>query len=94
VSTYHVYIVTNAMKTLYTGMSNNLERRIFEHRARASPGFSSEHGTDRLVFVEAYSDINEAIAREKQIKGWRRPKKIALIEANNPGWDDLSEGWE
>lgn len=81
---YYVYILANERKTIYVGITNNLERRIWEHRNRTTPGFASEHGCDKIVHIKAFPYVNDAIAREKQIKGWRRSKKIALIEGKNP----------
>ena len=86
---YFVYIATNGSKTLYTGVTNNLIRRMYEHRNSLVPGFTSKYRIDRLVYCETTSDIKAAIAREKQIKGWRRERKIALIESANPKWADL-----
>lgn len=86
---YYVYIMTNKSKTLYTGVTNNLERRVYEHKHRLVPGFTSKYNIDKLVHFETTSDVNSAIAREKQIKGWLRSKKIALIESSNPEWRDL-----
>ena len=91
--TYYVYIMTNRSKTLYTGMTNDLMRRIGEHKSKAVPGFTQRYNIDRLVFFEETGDVRAAIAREKQIKGWSRAKKIALIESMNAGWKDLSEDW-
>ena len=88
---YFVYIMTNKSVTLYTGVTNNLERRIYEHKHHLVKGFTSKYKIDKLVYFEETSDINAAISREKQIKGWLRKKKIALIESMNPGWKDLSE---
>jgi putative endonuclease len=90
---YYVYIMANRSRTLDTGVTNNLERRVYEHKNRVIPGFTSRYNITRLVYYEVFSDIRDAIAREKQIKGWLRAKKIALIEAVNPQWDDLSEEW-
>lgn len=90
---YYVYIMTNKSRTLYTGVTNNLERRVGEHKSKAIPGFTSKYNITKLVYYEEGSDINVAIAREKQIKGWLRAKKIALIESTNPEWRDLSEDW-
>lgn len=89
---YYVYILANERRTIYTGVTNNLERRLWEHRNRITPGFASEHGCDMVVLIEQFPDVRDAIAREKQIKGWRRSKKIALIEQDNPEWRDLSVG--
>jgi len=91
--TYCVYIMASASRTLYTGVTNNLERRVLEHRGKVVPGFSAQYNINRLVFYEACGDVRAAIAREKQIKGWVRKKKIALIESVNRDWKDLSGGW-
>jgi len=90
---YYVYIMTNKSRTLYTGVTNNLMRRIYEHKNKLIPGFTSKYNIQFLVYYEAGSDIHAAIAREKQIKGWLRVKKIALIDSMNPQWKDLSEEW-
>jgi putative endonuclease len=83
--------MTNKSGTLYTGVTNNLERRIYEHKHHLVKGFTNKYNIDKLVYFEETNDINVAISREKQIKGWLRKKKIALIESMNPGWKDLSE---
>ncbi|PIP73938.1 MAG: endonuclease [Nitrospinae bacterium CG22_combo_CG10-13_8_21_14_all_47_10] len=90
---YYVYILANASKTLYTGMTNDLERRIYEHKHKIIPGFAKRYNLTRLVYFEDTTEVKQAIAREKEIKGWVRQKKIALIESTNPGWDDLSCNW-
>jgi putative endonuclease len=91
---YHVYIVTNQRNgTLYTGVTNDLKRRIWEHRTKASPGFTAQYGLGRLVYFEEYPDITDAIAREKQIKAGSRAKKVALIERENREWKDLAVDW-
>jgi len=90
---YYVYIMTNKSRTLYTGVTNNLERRVYEHKHKLMPGFTSKYNITKLVYYEAGDNINVAIAWEKQIKGWLRAKKIALIESVNPEWRDLSEDW-
>jgi putative endonuclease len=87
---YYVYIMTNRSKTLYTGITNNLQRRVYEHKQKLIPAFTSKYNINQLVFYEITSDINVALSREKQIKGWLRSKKIALIESMNPEWRDLS----
>jgi putative endonuclease len=92
-STYYVYIMTNRSKTLYTGITNNLERRVFEHKHHLVEGFTERYNITKLVYYEETDDVREAISREKQIKGWLRRKKIALIESVNPTWNDLSENW-
>ena len=87
-----VYILANRRQgTLYTGVTSNLAQRIFQHRDGTTPGFATRYGCNRLVFYEAYERMDEAIAREKQIKGGSRAKKIALIETINPEWKDLYE---
>ena len=90
---YYVYIMTNRSRTLYVGVTSDLERRVFEHKSGAMEGFTKRYRIDRLVYFDATSDVEGAISREKEIKRWRRSKKIDLIEAENPGWKDLSEGW-
>ncbi len=79
--------------TLYVGMTGNLQKRVFEHKQRAHPGFSATYNCDRLVWFERFSEVYEAISRENELKGWTRAKKIALIKKNNPAWIDLSEEW-
>ena len=90
---YYVYIMTNRSRTLYTGVTNNLLRRVMEHKKKELPGFTQKYNITQLVFYEETDDINAAIAREKQIKGWLRKKKIDLIETMNPKWADLSADW-
>lgn len=87
---YYVYIMTNKSKTFYTGVTNNLLRRVSEHKAKIVPGFTSKYNINQLVFYESFTDIKDAITAEKKIKGWGRKKKIALIESGNPDWKDLS----
>lgn len=89
---YYVYIVTNKSKTLYTGVTNNLIRRIYEHKNKLIDGFTKKYNITILVYFESYENINDAIAREKQIKGWVRKKKIELVESTNKNWSDLSDG--
>jgi putative endonuclease len=90
---YYVYIMTNKSRTLYTGITNNLERRVYEHKNKLIEGFTKKYNITKLVYYEISNDVEAAIAREKQIKGWLRSKKIALIESVNPQWEDLSNGW-
>src|SRR5215467_3189251 len=85
---YWVYIATNRSTSLYTGVSNDLLRRMWEHKHHLVPGFTSRYKIDRLVYFEATSDVKAAIAREKEIKGWRREKKVRLVELVNPDWKD------
>ena len=90
---YYVYIMTNGKRTLYTGVTNNLYRRVYEHKEKLVPGFTKRYNIDYLVYIECTSDVVAAITREKQIKGWTRAKKISLIESSNPEWRDLSLDW-
>ena len=92
--TYYVYIMASASRVLYTGVTNNVLRRAAEHAGRQVPGFAARYRTKELVYVELFGDVRAAIAREKQIKGWLRRKKIALIESLNPQWKDLSAEWQ
>ena len=85
--------MTNRSRTLYTGVTNDLVRRVYEHKQKLIEGFTKKYNITILVHYEATPDIRSAIAREKQIKGWLRSKKIALIESANPQWRDLSEDW-
>jgi len=88
--TYWVYIVTNGRYgTLYVGVTNSLERRIAQHKAKEIPGFTKRYGLDRLMFYRGFGEIAEAIHFEKQLKRWRREWKIRLIEEDNPRWADL-----
>jgi len=91
--TYWVYIMTNKSGTLYTGVTGDLSRRVYEHRNRLIPGFTRRYKIDRLVHAEAFREVRDAIAREKQIKGWVRSRKLALINEANPDWHDLGEEW-
>jgi len=91
---YFVYIMTNRSGTLYTGVTNNLQRRVNEHRSGSVPGFTSIYRITHLVFYETTNNVKEAIAREKQIKGWVRKRKIELIESVNPEWEDLAADWD
>jgi len=89
----YVYIMTNKSKTLYVGVTNNLQRRVYEHQNKIIQGFTSKYNITKVVYFEVFNDIESAITREKQIKGWLRKKKIELIESMNPDWNDLSEEW-
>ena len=87
---YYVYIITNKFNTvLYIGVTNNLERRLYEHRNMLVEGFSSKYKLTKLVYYEETKDVNEAILREKQLKGWNRQKKNSLIATLNPMWEEL-----
>jgi putative endonuclease len=90
---YFCYIVASRSRTLYVGMTGDLLRRAFEHKQKSHLGFSATYNCNRLVWFERFTGPSSAIAREKQLKGWIRAKKIALIEKNNPTWNDLKEGW-
>ena len=90
---YYVYIMTNKSRTLYTGVTNNLMRRVYEHKNKLIPGFTSKYNIKILVYYEITTSIHAALGREKQIKGWLRAKKITLIESINPQWKDLSKEW-
>ena len=93
--TFYVYIMTNRSRShvLYTGITGNLSRRVFEHKNKLVEGFTSRYNLTRLVYYEAYAYPGLAIDREKEIKGWRRSKKIKLVESMNPHWYDLAECW-
>ena len=83
--------MTNWSKTLYVGITSELVKRVYEHKQKLVEGFTKKYNITKLIYFEDTNDVNAAIAREKQIKGWIRNKKIALIETINPGWRDLSE---
>ena len=92
---YYVYILSNKYNTtIYTGVTNNLERRLYEHKNKLVDGFTKKYAVDKLVYFETTSDVESAIAREKQIKGWSREKKNNLINSVNPQWTDLSLDWD
>jgi putative endonuclease len=86
---FHVYIMTNANKTLYIGVTSHLAKRVYLHKKKLLPGFTKRYKIDRLVYVEEYDDALNAIAREKVLKRWTRQRKIGLIESVNPHWEDL-----
>ena len=90
---YYVYIMTSRSDTLYTGVTNDLHRRVYEHRQKLVDGFTKRYNINMLAYYEQTNDVEAAIRREKQVKGWRRSKKMDLIESMNPQWRDLSEGW-
>jgi putative endonuclease len=90
---YYVYIMTNPSKTLYTGMTNNLQRRVEEHKQKLLAGFTTRYNITRLAYFEVFEDVRNAIDREKKIKSWSRAKRVALIESKNPKWDDLTREW-
>jgi putative endonuclease len=90
---YYVYILFGKTGVLYIGMTNDLYRRVFEHKTKFRPGFTQKYNVTKLAYFEETNDVTIAIAREKELKGWRRSKKIALIETQNPNWTDLSKDW-
>ena len=91
--TYYVYILASRSRTLYTGVTRDLRRRLYQHHDGSGSGFTRRYGVDRLVHVDTATNPRDAIAREKQIKRWSRRKKLALIEASNPEWRDLTADW-
>ena len=90
---YYAYIMTSRTGVLYIGVTSNLENRVQEHKSGTDDGFTKRYKCHRLVYYEVYDYVQRAIGREKQLKGYRRAKKIALIESMNPRWEDLSESW-
>ena len=89
----YVYILASRSRTLYTGVTNDLRRRVFEHKQGLIEGFTKKYRIHRLIYFETFADVRAATSREKQVKGWRREKKVALIGETNPTWDDLAEEW-
>jgi len=93
---FYVYIMTNGPKpaVLYVGVTGNLVHRVWQHKSKLVPGFTSRYSLTRLVYYEQFVYPDAAIAREKEVKGWRRSKKLSLIESMNPTWDDLAKDWQ
>ena len=92
---YYVYVLTNWNdRVMYIGVTNDLQRRLYEHRKELVDGFTKDYHVHKLVYFETTSDVKAVIEREKQLKGWRREKKNGLVERLNPTWSDLSEDWE
>jgi len=91
---YFVYIMTNPSRTLYTGITNSIRRRVRQHKEKLIGGFTAKYNITRLVYYESFVDVRNAIEREKQIKAWTRAKRVALIESVNPKWEDLSREWD
>jgi putative endonuclease len=91
--TYSVYIMSSLSGTLYIGVTSNLRKRVFQHRFHRIEGFTDKYGVERLLYWESFDEVQPAINREKQLKGWRRSKKIVLIESLNPHWLDLAREW-
>ena len=90
---FYIYIIASRTGTLYVGMTNDIKKRIYQHKNHLVGGFTEKYNIDRLIYVETISDFDSVIKREKQIKKWRREKKVALIDSQNPSWDDLSRDW-
>ncbi|MBS1806554.1 MAG: GIY-YIG nuclease family protein [Acidobacteria bacterium] len=90
---YFTYIVASKSRTLYIGVTSDLRHRVFQHKTKAHEGFTSRYSCDRLVWFERTNDVSAAIQREKELKGWLRSRKIELIQAANPTWEDLSADW-
>ena len=90
---YYVYIVTNKSRTLYVGMTNNIKKRLYEHKNKLIPGFTEKYNINQLIYFETFGDVHSAIAKEKTIKGRLRKKKIDLVSRTNPNWKDLSHDW-
>ncbi len=90
---YYVYIMSSLSRTLYTGITSNLEQRVYQHKNKLVEGFTATYNVSRLVYYEVTDNVLSAIAREKQIKGWSRAKKLTLVSLANPGWADLSDDW-
>jgi len=93
VKTFYTYIMASESGTLYTGMTNNIKKRVYEHKKHLIEGFTDKYNVTKLLYFETFSEPTSAIKREKQIKSWRRQKKVALIDTKNPGWEDLSGNW-
>jgi len=89
----YVYIMSSQRRVLYVGVTSNLEQRVFQHKGHVFEGFTARYNVTLLVYFERFATVQTAIAREKEIKGWRRQKKVALIVSLNPKWRDLSYGW-
>jgi len=90
---YFTYIMASRSRTLYIGITGDLQKRVFQHKWKEQSGFTARYNCDRLVWFEGHQDVTNAIAREKELKGWRRARKLELIESSNPAWVDLSREW-
>jgi putative endonuclease len=93
VKTFYVYIMVSRSGTLYIGVTSNIKKRVYEHKNHLIPGFTDKYEIDRLLYFEVIRDSASAINREKQLKAWRREKKVKLIDSMNPEWNDLSHDW-
>lgn len=91
--TMYVYIASSNMRILYVGVTNDVRSRMWQHKSKQIPGFTAKYNISRLVYFEEIDGQLAAIGREKQLKGWRRSRKIELIESQNPGWNDLAADW-
>jgi putative endonuclease len=91
--TLYLYIMASITGTLYVGITNDIKRRVYEHKKHLIPGFTDKYKVERLIYVETIGDPVSAIKREKQIKAWRREKKVLLIDSVNPMWNDISQDW-
>src|SRR5579872_7391275 len=91
---FRLYTVFEIQKDIYRRITNDLDRRLYEHKQNLLKGFTAKYNIDRLVYFEQFDDIQQAIARETQLKDWRREKKVKLIEGMNPEWKDLSKDWD
>jgi putative endonuclease len=91
--TYYIYIMASRSRVLYVGVTNDLTRRVNEHKRGLNAGFTSRYRVTRLVYFEEFGDIRDAIAREEVIKGWKRSRKIRVVEERNPAWEDLAREW-
>jgi putative endonuclease len=90
---YFAYIVASKSRTLCVGVTSDLLRRVFQHKQKTHSGFTARYNCNRLVWFGRFTEVSAAIQREKELKGWIRDKKVALVEAANPTWEDLSESW-
>jgi len=90
---FYVYIMASKSRVIYIGMTNTLRRRVWQHKSGLCPGFTRDYRVHRLVYFERFQYVRNAIRREKQLKGWLRKRKIALIESVNPTWEDLAADW-
>ena len=91
--TYYVYILQSKAGVLYTGFTNNLKKRVYQHKSKLNPGFTSKYDVTKLLYVETFSTPSSGISREKQIKNYKKKKKVALIDSQNKSWQDLSANW-
>ena len=92
-NTYYLYIMVSKTGTLYVGFTSDIKERVYQHKNHLLPGFTDKYNVERLVYIETFGEAFAGIRREKQIKAWRREKKVRLIDSTNPKWDDLSAEW-